>query len=187
MSPDRTVLLSKAVSHALRHQPSAYGLQLDDAGWVSVEALLEGLRRRSRRWQGVRRVELEQMVEDNAKRRFEIAGDRIRALYGHSVEGRVAHEARQPPSVLFHGTSPRVLGDILAEGLRPMRRQYVHLSVDRASAITVGWRKDAHPVVLQVAAQEAYEAGVAFRPGNELVWLADQIPAHFLCVAPQPA
>jgi RNA:NAD 2'-phosphotransferase (TPT1/KptA family) len=31
--------LSKAVSHALRHEPSAYGLVPDARGWVKVQDL----------------------------------------------------------------------------------------------------------------------------------------------------
>lgn len=177
---DRRIQLSKAVSHALRHQPSAYGLDLDDAGWVRIDALLDGLRRRSGRWRGLRRDELVQVVRQSSKRRFEIEGERIRALYGHSVAGRIAHGASRPPGVLFHGTSPAALAGILAEGLRPMRRQYVHLSVDQRSAVAVGRRRSAQPVVLEVAAGQAYEAGVVFHRGNEAVWLADAVPPRFL-------
>lgn len=181
---DRRVQLSKAVSHALRHQPSAYGLDLDPAGWVRIDALLDGLRRRSGRWRDLRRDELEQVVHHGSKRRFEIEADRIRALYGHSVAGRIPHDASRPPQVLFHGTSPAALAGILAEGLRPMRRQYVHLSVDQDSAIAVGRRKSAQPVVLEVAAGQAYDAGVVFGQGNEAVWLADGMPPRFLRALP---
>lgn len=123
-------------------------------------------------------------MRHGSKRRFEIEGDRIRALYGHSVTGRIAHGASRPPRVLFHGTSPAALAGILAEGLRPMRRQYVHLSVDQRSAVAVGRRKSAQPVVLEVAAGKAYDDGVVFRPGNEAVWLADAVPPRFLRALP---
>jgi RNA:NAD 2'-phosphotransferase (TPT1/KptA family) len=39
-----SVRLSKAMSHALRHDPAAYGLTLDAGGWTPVAALVEGLR-----------------------------------------------------------------------------------------------------------------------------------------------
>ena len=182
---DRRVQLSKAVSHALRHQPSAYGLELDEAGWVSVEALLNGLRHKRRRWQRVRRTDLEDVVRHGSKQRFELDGERIRALYGHSVNGRIAHQVTELPPLLFHGTSPQAVDAILAQGLRPMRRQYVHLSVDRASAVAVGRRKSDRPAVLEVAAANAHAAGVAFRRGNEAVWLAEEIPPPFLRFLPQ--
>lgn len=35
--------LSRAVSHALRHEPWLYELELDEEGWVAVEALTAAL------------------------------------------------------------------------------------------------------------------------------------------------
>ena len=32
--------LSKLVSHALRHEPAAYGLKLDADGWVALDAFI---------------------------------------------------------------------------------------------------------------------------------------------------
>ena len=61
-----------------------------------------------------------------------------------------------------------------------MQRQYVHLSVDTATADQVGKRKAKKPVILEVRADEAYRASVLFYRGNEQVWLADSIPAAFI-------
>jgi len=36
--------LSKTISHALRHRPEIYGLELDAEGWTPVEDLLAALR-----------------------------------------------------------------------------------------------------------------------------------------------
>jgi hypothetical protein len=43
--------LSKAVSHALRHEPWLYELELDDAGWTPVDALVNALSQEPR-WRG---------------------------------------------------------------------------------------------------------------------------------------
>jgi len=102
---DRSTALSKTVSHALRHEPWVYELELDDAGWVPVDALLRALRD-LRRWRDVQHDDLVSMVASSTKRRYEIDGGRIRALYGHSVPGRIATVRADPPEVLFHGTSP---------------------------------------------------------------------------------
>jgi putative RNA 2'-phosphotransferase len=39
--------------------------------------------------------------------------------------------ASKPPAILYHGTSPSAAKNIMSEGLRPMNRQYVHLSTDK--------------------------------------------------------
>ena len=173
------VALSKTVSHALRHEPWVYELELDEAGWVPLDALLRALRD-LRRWRDVRYDDLVRMVASSAKRRYEIDGDRIRALYGHSVPGRIALVSADPPEVLFHGTSPAAWASIRERGLVPMGRQYVHLSVDVETARQVGRRKSAEPVLLRVRAGAAARDGVRFWQGNEMTWLADGVPAEYL-------
>ncbi len=39
-----------------------------------------------------------------SKQRYETAGGRIRALYGHSLPGKLVCTPATPPAELFHGT-----------------------------------------------------------------------------------
>lgn len=164
------VRLSKRMSHALRHEPWLYELELDEEGWTPVADLLAAL--------GVSRSRLEDVVRDNPKQRFELAGERIRARYGHSVPGRIMLTPGLPPALLFHGTAASVAARIRREGLRPMRRQYVHLSVTREMAESVGRRKGERVTVLTVDTSAARAAGVEFLRGNEFVWLTEHVPAE---------
>jgi hypothetical protein len=75
------------------------------------------------------------MIGGSSKRRHEIVGERIRALYGHSVPSKLPRERAMPPAILFHSTSPNAADAITHDGLKPMSRQYVHLSVNRATAL----------------------------------------------------
>lgn len=174
------------MAHALRHDPQRYGLELDQDGWASVGDLLDGLRSTSQRWRDVTRADVEEMVARSAKRRFELDAGRVRALYGHSVPVRITTEPQLPPPVLYHGTTPAAAATILVEGLRPMRRQYVHLSADAATAADVGRRRTHAPVVLRVAAREAAAAGTSFWPGTEAVWLAERVEAGFVTWHAEP-
>ena len=178
--------LSRRIAHALRHEPWIYGLELDGHGWVSVDDLLAGLRSTGGpAWADLARTDLEQMVASSTKRRYELSNDRIRARYGHSVPGLSRRTPAQPPPVLFHGTAPSTWQAIRDTGLRPMTRQFVHLSVDTAQALAVGRRKHRKPVVLHVDAAGANAAGISFYPGNELVWLAEHVPPEFV-TCPEP-
>ncbi len=114
------------------------------------------------------------------KQRFEKQDGRIRAFYGHSMPDKIQKPAAQPPSVLFHGTTPEKVEIILREGLKSMNRQYVHLSSDQETAQKVGARYSRTPVILEIRAAEAHESGIAFYPGNEDVWLADAVPPEFI-------
>jgi putative RNA 2'-phosphotransferase len=176
----RYIDLSRTISHALRHEPWLYELELDDAGWVSVDALLAALRAEKPSWEAVSEADLSQMMADAEKQRFEMSDGKFRALYGHSTPQKLAREPAEPPSVLFHGTAPKTVALIRKEGLRPMGRQYVHLSVDTATATQVGRRKATDPVILRIRAGEAHSAGVPFYRGNDLVWLADAIAPAFI-------
>lgn len=175
--------LSRAVSHALRHEPWCYELELDEEGWAPVGQLIAALNEKGGDWSSVDRASLERMIATATKRRHELDGDRVRALYGHSLPGRIQKRPAVPSAPLFHGTSPDTWAVIEEDGLLPMGRQFVHLSVDRETAMLVGRRKSASPVILAVDAVAASLAGITFYQGNELVWLADSVPARFIEVA----
>ena len=172
--------LSRVVSHALRHEPWLYELELDDAGWVPVDELLAVMRDERPAWVGLSETDLVQMIEHSGKQRHELRDGKIRALYGHSTVQKLAKEHAQPPDVLFHGTSPQNGRRIREEGLKPMARQYVHLSVDPPTAEQVGRRKAREPVLLRIDALRAHRDGVPFYMGNEHVWLANEVPPQYI-------
>ena len=87
-----------------------------------------------------------------------------------------------PPDILYHGTAKRFLDSILQNGLQPMNRQYVHVSVDTETATQVGKRRDNQPVILKIDIKLASLSGIAFYIGNEKVWLTDSVPPQFISV-----
>lgn len=182
MSGDFDKELSKTLSHALRHEPWLYDLELDDEGWVPVEAVLVALRQERPEWADLSEADLQRMIANSAKRRHEVEGGQIRALYGHSLPDKLQKRVAVPPEVLFHGTSPGVIPLVLASGLLPMSRQYVHLSTVTEMAREVGRRKANPPTILRIMAADAHAQGVCFYVGNDRVWLADHIPAKYIMI-----
>lgn len=172
--------LSRTMSHALRHQPWLYELELDEEGWTPIEHLLQALQTRKQEWSNLTLEDLQHEVANNNKQRYEIQGERIRARYGHSIEAKIRKTPGVPPEQLYHGTAATAWLQIQEEGLRPMSRQYIHLSVDTAMAIEVGQRKSKDMVVLVISAAKAHTAGVTFYSGNDKVWLADHIPPDYI-------
>lgn len=173
--------LSKEVSYALRHAPWEFELELDPEGWVSIEQLLMALHL-SKQWGSITEDDLKNMIEVSDKKRHEIFEGKIRALYGHSVPQKILKMVNTPPSILYHGTARHLVERILSEGLQPMARQYVHMSVDINTANLVGKRKDSTPVLLKIQAEKASNGGVRFYQGNNIVWLADFVPAKFISI-----
>jgi len=178
----RLIKLSKFLALILRHQPERFALALDAEGWASLSEVMEILRGLPNfRW--ANRSDVMEVVEEgtgDGKKRFEVEDGRIRALYGHSFERPIEYEPSPPPARLYHGTAPGALEAIRQEGLRPMERQYVHLSPDRETATRVGSRHAAHPVIVTVRAAEADQAGIEFYHPEEAVYLARRVPPQFL-------
>lgn len=175
------VALSKTIARILRHRPDAAGVRLDKQGWCRIDDLLAGL---SRAGTLVTRAQLDDIVRGNDKQRFTVSpdGQFIRAAQGHSVRG-VELQLRQktPPDVLFHGTVPAALPDIHRQGLLPMRRHHVHLSVDGAAAMSVGGRRGT-PVLLEVDAHRMHADGHRFWVSDSGVWLVLAVPPRYLSV-----
>ena len=171
---------SKFLSLVLRHEPQRIGVRLDEAGWVAVDALLEGCRRAGT---PISREDLEEIVRTSDKQRFALSedGTRIRANQGHSVDVELGYEPATPPEVLYHGTAEKYLASILREGLQKQARHHVHLSERKDQAAPVG-RRHGKLVILQVAAGSMHRAGREFFRTPNGVWLTDQVAPEFLVV-----
>lgn len=179
--------LSRTVSHALRHEPGAYGLVLDSDGWTGVDELLAALGRERAEWGAITPSELEAVLDGMPKRRHEIEGGRIRARYGHSVEVDPAAPAAAAavPAVLFHGTTATAWESIQIEGLRPMARQRVHLSDTPETAERVGSRHGGDLVILAVDTAAAFAEGRSFWHVGDSTWQAEALPARLLRRSPE--
>jgi putative RNA 2'-phosphotransferase len=169
---------SKRLSYWLRHAPEAGGLQLDQAGWASVDAILQALDGASL---PTSVVELQGLVASSDKQRFELSldGNRIRARQGHSMKVQGDWPIAAPPELLFHGTAARFLASISEKGLLPGARYHVHLSSNIRSAQVVGARREG-PIVLSIAASKMVKDGYAFHVSSNGVWLVKHVPPIYL-------
>lgn len=174
------VHLSKLLSLALRHDPTALGLTLDAQGWANVSDVLAGLAAQGKT---VTRDDLEEVVRTSDKKRFALSEDgvRIRANQGHSLKNvDLELSPAAPPEVLFHGTSVRFLASIEEKGLIPGSRTHVHLSKDVRTAEIVARRREGPHVILRVRALELHAQGHAFYLSENGVWLTSHVPATHL-------
>lgn len=170
--------VSKFLSYVLRHGPHAIGLTLDANGWADVDDLLAKAQAAGR---AIDLQTLNEVVAASDKQRFTLSDDgkRIRAAQGHSVTIDLALSPMIPPAILFHGTAAGNVAGIMAEGLRPGLRQKVHLSLDEATARSVGQRHGP-PIVLRVDSAAMHSSGFPFWRADNGVWLTDHVPAAFL-------
>lgn len=164
---------SKHLSLVLRHDPGSVGITLTEGGWASVSAILLAL--------NLKRHELDEIVRDNNKQRFEYTDDElfIRARQGHTVSVDLGYDPVTPPNMLFHGTSTDYLPKITVEGLKKMLRHHVHLSADINAAVVVAKRRP-RPIILTVDARAMSNDGLKFYLTPNGVWLTDYVDPKYI-------
>ena len=173
---------SKFMSLILRHDPGAAGIALDVQGWAKIDELLAGM---ALKGHPITREILDEIVAEDSKQRYTISDDglRIRANQGHSIQVDLGLEELRPPEVLYHGTATRFADAIRREGLKPMSRQHVHLSLDEPTALGVG-RRHGKPVIFRIEAKRMADAGIKFYRSANNVWLVDAVPPEYLSELP---
>ena len=172
--------LSKTMSYILRHHPEDFGLELNIDGTVKVEALIKAL---TQKFNNINFDDIKKIVNQDEKGRFSLleADKKIRANYGHSVEGiKLDYETVIPPEILYHGTTRKVKNSIINEGLKPMNRKYTHLSQSYEEAVQVGKRRDKYPVIFKVKAKKAYQSGHDYYKTGKGIYLTDWVPPEYL-------
>ena len=175
-----TTQLSKFLSYILRHHPEAIGLELDSQGWAHIPTLIK---KANQEGKTLTRKTLQKVIESGTKNRFTISedGSYIRAGYGHSIEVELSLAPQTPPEILYHGTASKNVESIMKNGLHSGSRNYVHLSAEKADAVSVGQRHGM-PVVLSVDAQEMYRAGHPFyrSESEQGIRLVNRVPPQFI-------
>ena len=176
----KDIKISKFLSYVLRHKPESIGLQLDEAGWVSVDDLIRCAEANGKQ---LTYEAISTVVETNDKKRFSFSDDglRIRANQGHSIKIDLDLAPLEPPEWLYHGTATRFLKSILKEGLQPKNRHHVHLSKDKEMALNVGMRHGI-PAILEIESKVMNTEGYQFYCSANGVWLTDRVPPKYFKV-----
>lgn len=173
MDPKSLTKKSRTLSKALRHDPASVGITLTEAGWASVVDVFKAL--------NLRREELDQIVAENNKSRFEFSenGHHIRARQGHSVDVKLGYPESEPPDFLYHGTSKQNLPLIWVQGIKKMQRHHVHLSSDLTTAENVAKRRP-DPRILLIDSKAMSCDGIKFYLTGNGVWLTDYVDAKYI-------
>jgi putative RNA 2'-phosphotransferase len=172
--------ISQYLSFILRHKPEEIGLTLDREGWANIEELIS-------KSQPVKNVALDEeiiknIVSNSDKKRFQISDDGklIRAVQGHSTTSvNITLNKLIPPTYLYHGTAQRFVDSIKEQGLISKDRQYVHLTENKDTALSVGTRYG-KPEILIINALEMHNSGFNFFQAENGVWLVKHVPVDFI-------
>ncbi len=183
MNPNRRKKLSKFLSYVLRHHPEEINLDVNRHGWANLDELIEKAKSEDR---DLDRDSIKESMVKSEKNRFILSedGNYIRAGYGHSIEVDLQLRPKTPPDLLFHGTAKQNVSPILEEGIRPVNRNFVHLSATRGEAKNVGSRHG-HPVILEIQAKQMHMDGYDFyqSESEKGIWLVSFVPVEFIVLS----
>jgi len=171
--------VSRLMAYILRHSPEGFGLKPDREGFVPLNELIKALQTV---YPGVTEEFVRGIVEGDSKGRYEIRGSKIRARYGHSFKVELDHE-EDHSRVLYHGTPRRNLDRILREGLRPMKRQFVHLTTSKSEALETGRRHGRDVVLLIIDAECLRRKGLRVYRAGKNVRIVERVPPECITLA----
>lgn len=157
MSDSRRRHLSRAMAYQLRHGESVF---VDRHGWAYLAAVSDALRRDGL---GTDKEELRLIAGAIDEVRFQVDGPKVRATYGHSRTVVIERDPTPVGTTVYHGTATSNLASILVrqEGLRPMGRNWVHMSADISDAARAARRHGAYTLLRFVVGpdDECFHAG----------------------------
>lgn len=162
----------------LRHNPAEIGVELDEHGWVNINALIDKSNNKGR---NMTRELLDEVVQTNDKQRFAISEDglSIRANQGHSLKINLDLSPLSPPTILLHGTAKKSIAAIRANGLKKMARHHVHLTENREVASAVG-KRYGKLIMLEINSEKMSEDGFIFFKTANGVWLVESVPVEYI-------
>lgn len=176
--------LGRVMTGILRHFPEKYGIEVDERGWIPLPTLVKGIQGHHRGYHWLRMHHLVGIAESDAKGRYEIKEERIRATYGHTVDVNLDLPTENVPDALFYPVTNDEAAIVLEVGLKPLDRRKVHLSKTAEDARAAGSVRTPEPVILSVDARQARADGIVIMRAGKTVYLVDQVPPKYLSRAP---
>jgi len=172
--------LGRIVTGILRHFPDRYQLPIDPHGWVALPQIVRAISQKHPAYHWLRPQHLIAIVETDAKGRYEIRDDRIRATYGHTVDVDLDLPTENIPDHLYYPVTAEEVTIVLEVGLKPSDRKKVHLSKTPEDAHAAGSVRTPNPVILEVDAKRARADGLVIMKAGKTVYLVDRVPPEYL-------
>ncbi|XP_073952021.1 tRNA 2'-phosphotransferase [Choristoneura fumiferana] len=178
----KDIRLSKSLSWLLRHGAVQEGFNISPEGYLDVDTVL-----RHKTFQGYSRCDIERVVRNNEKQRFQLRQDpstrslQIKANQGHSIDA--VSDAELTPILtakytsVVHGTSSHCWPLIQQAGLSRMRRNHIHFA--KSTSSTDGIRSNAN-LHIYIDLERALRDGIKFYEADNGVILTSGNADGFL-------
>ncbi|XP_062538443.1 probable RNA 2'-phosphotransferase [Armigeres subalbatus] len=158
-------LTPQKFSWLLRHS-AAVAEHMDSEAFVGFDVLQQ--------ISGADKTRMLELIAQDQKGRYEVRGEEVRAVNGHSVhfcaDLEVIADDRRP-EFLYHATNDKALPLIMAGALKRMGRHYIHMYDNPPQKTAVRYR------VLRIKPPPGH---TLYKTKNGYVHCRDDIPAEFI-------
>jgi len=172
--------LSGTMAGILRHFPEQFDVEMDDHGWVEIDALVDAIKSSRLNFHWLRKKHIMAIVETDEKGRYQAMEGKIRATYAHTIDIDLSDLPLSESEELFYPVTEEEADIILEQGIFPTDRTKVHLSESKEKAIEAGKIRTENPVILRIDAARAIRDGVDIRKAGKDVCISDEIDAKYI-------
>lgn len=123
---------------------------------------------------GASKTRLLQIIAEDQKGRYEVRGEEVRAVNGHSVHFCDNYEvltATDRPEFLYHATNSQALPLIMAGALKRMGRHYIHIHDKPPQKTSVRYR------ILRIRPPQGH---TLYKTKNGYILCREDIPAEYI-------
>jgi len=175
--------LSRMLSGILRHFPYKFRVNIDPMGWADIYDIVNGIKRRHRRFWWLRRHHIEAIALTDPKGRFQVDLEKkkIRATYGHTIPVDLSDLPTDDiPEILYYPVSREEADILLESGLKPTDRRWVHLSFSYEDAYIAGRHRMDDVVVLAVKTKCCEDKGIKIHRAAKTIFITTEVPPECL-------
>lgn len=159
---------------------------LEEGGWLPVKEIHKILCQ----VEGVKFLTpaiLRQFIDTYRPDQFQIEGDRVRVhpqLQGPNI---FFMDCVSPPETLYLPVRPKSHAHVLKHGISPASNKlWIVLATEKKSAVVIGKRRDADPVIAAVDCIKAESRGTLFFKGDGELYMATFLEPEWLSLPPLP-
>lgn len=180
--------LSRMLTGILRHFPNKFKVNVDSKGWADIYEIVEGIKKKDRRFWWLRRHHLEAIALTDPKGRFQLDVEKkkIRATYGHTINVDLSDLPYDDiPETLYYPVSKEEVDVVLTNGIKPTDRKFVHLSYSYEDAFVAGKHRTDNVIILAVSTRCCEKKGIRIHRAAKTVFITSNIPSECITIPEQ--
>lgn len=178
--------MEKILFVVLGRQPDAFGMVLDEGGWISIKELHQAVMKETG-FSHITPRDLTQFFSLFRPEKFEWQENLVRVRLELQSPDLTIYKEATPPELLYVSIRPKAHAHVIARGLQSINnKKWVALSTEKEMALKIGMRRDRNPIIAEIMALKSSEAGIVYRKASELLYLVESLGPQWMSIPPLP-